>query len=173
MMSRPLQQRILAIAPITKGFGFAVLDGEGMLVNWGTKRVTRNKNQVAFEKVKKLITDYRPDLLVFEDTTRSRRAPRICVLLEKISAWALNEKVKVRRFSIAKVQQVFFPHGQGTKDDLAAMVARRFPESLEHELPPRRRPWMSEDARMGIFIAVALALMPKLRKRKSRGIEAH
>jgi hypothetical protein len=47
----------------------------------------------------------------------------------------------------------------GTKHTLAKSIAERFPEELGFLLPPKRRDWMSEDSRMGIFDAVALAMM--------------
>ena len=42
---------------------------------------------------------------------------------------------------------------------MAEILVKRFPEELGSRLPPKRRPWMSEDSRMDIFDAVALALM--------------
>jgi hypothetical protein len=42
----------------------------------------------------------------------------------------------------------------------------RFPEELGHRLPPKRKPWMSEDYRMGIFDAVALAFATRVREKK-------
>ena len=41
---------------------------------------------------------------------------------------------------------------------LAEMLAGKFPEELASRLPPKRRPWMSEDPRMDIFDAVGLAV---------------
>ena len=43
------------------------------------------------------------------------------------------------------------------KREIAQSIAREFPE-LEPRLPPVRRIWMSEDARMNIFDAVALGM---------------
>jgi hypothetical protein len=43
-----------------------------------------------------------------------------------------------------------------TKHRLAETIARRIP-GLQLYVPPVRKPWMSEDARMGIFDAAALA----------------
>ena len=42
---------------------------------------------------------------------------------------------------------------------MAEILAKRLPEELGFRLPPKRRAWMSEDYRMDIFDAVALALM--------------
>ena len=44
-----------------------------------------------------------------------------------------------------------------TKQEIAIAIAERFPE-LAPRLPRSRKPWMSEDYRMSIFDAVALAL---------------
>ena len=65
----------------------------------------------------------------------------------------------VKMFSRDQLMKTFFTDDKGTKHQLAEMMAKRFPEQLGLQLPPRRRPWMSEDARMGIFNAVALAMM--------------
>ena len=43
------------------------------------------------------------------------------------------------------------------KQEIAIAIAERFPE-LAPRLPRSRKPWMSEDYRMSIFDAVALAL---------------
>jgi len=40
---------------------------------------------------------------------------------------------------------------------VAQTLAAQFPVELGKRLPPKRRPWMSEDPRMDIFDAVALA----------------
>jgi len=43
-----------------------------------------------------------------------------------------------------------------TKDTIAAAIAKHIP-AFERFLPPPRKLWKSEDARMGIFDAAALA----------------
>jgi len=60
--------------------------------------------------------------------------------------------------------QLFLADDKGTKHDLAEILAKRFSEELGSRLPPKRLPWMSEDYRMDIFDAVALALA--IRKQK-------
>jgi hypothetical protein len=47
---------------------------------------------------------------------------------------------------------------KGTKHVVAEVIAQRFPEELGFRLPPKRRAWMSEDSRIDIFDAAALAL---------------
>ena len=44
------------------------------------------------------------------------------------------------------------------KQMLAELIAKHIP-AFERYVPPPRKPWKSEDARMGIFDAAALALV--------------
>jgi hypothetical protein len=76
---------------------------------------------------------------------------------------AANRKESVKLFSRDQVMKTFIADGQGTKHALAEILAKRFPEELGLQLPPKRKPWMSEDSRMGIFDAVALVLILRLK----------
>jgi Holliday junction resolvasome RuvABC endonuclease subunit len=71
---------------------------------------------------------------------------------------AATRKVNVKLFSQEQLRQTFCADGQGTKHDIAEIVAMRFPEELGSRLPPKRKPWMSEHYQMDIFDAVALVL---------------
>ena len=164
----PKYPRILGISPSTRGFGFALLEGLDTLVDWGVKSVTGDKNNGSIKRVEGLIAHYQPDVLVLEDTSTkdSRRAIRIRALSRKIIVLAARRKVSVALFSQEQVRRVFFADGQGTKHALAEILAKRFPEELGSRLPPKRRPWMSEDYRMDIFEAAALVLMLRLKNAK-------
>lgn len=164
------QPRVLAIAPSTRGFGFAVLENEATLVDWGVKSVTDDKNARSLAKVKELIVHYEPGVLVLPDTASkdSRRAARIRSLCQQIKTMAETHKVRVVLLSQEQVRRAFFTDGRGTKHGLAEILAKRFPEELGSRLPPKRRPWMSEDYRMDIFEAVALALMHRVRDAEGR-----
>jgi Holliday junction resolvasome RuvABC endonuclease subunit len=163
----PKQFRILAIAPSSRGFGFAVLEGQEKLVDWGVKSIKGDKNTGSIARVEELIAHYQPGVIVFEDhlAKQSRRSARIRALSKRIIALAKSRNVTVALLSREQVRRVFFADGQGTKYALAEILAARFPDELGRRLPPKRRPWMSEDYRMNIFDAVALALALRLRKR--------
>jgi len=162
----PKHFRILGVAPSSRGFGFAVLEGQEKLVDWGVKSITGNKNIGSLAKVEELIVHYQPGVIVLEDYSArdSRRAPRIQELGKKIVSMAKNHQVTVVLLSRQQVKRAFFPDGQGTKQALAEMQAARFPEELGSRLPAKRRPWMSEDYRMDIFDAVAQALTFRFKK---------
>jgi len=58
---------------------------------------------------------------------------------------------------LAVVYRTFAGTGAGTKYGIATALVRAFPELLVR-LPPKRKPWQTEDSRMSIFDAVALGL---------------
>ena len=161
--SLPRYPRILTIAPCTKGFGYAVLEGHKLLVGWGVKTVEGDKNDGAIKKVEEMLAHYNPQVMVLEDTAikGSRRSTRIKRLTKRLVAVAERHNIKVALFSQKEIRRAFFGDYPGTKHALAENIAERFPEELRFLLPPKRRDWMSQDSRMDIFDAVALALMIK------------
>jgi len=156
----PKQFRILAIAPVTRGFGFAVLEGQDTLVNWGVKVIQGkgNKNAKSLAKLEELITHYQPGMLVLEDDSAksSLRHPRIRRLVLQIIKMAATRKANVTLLTREQMIKVLVPDGKGTKHDLAKIVANQFPEQLGPKLPPKRTAAMREHYQMGIFDAVAL-----------------
>jgi len=86
--TRTRYQRVLALDPTSRGFGFVVLEGPGRLVDWGVKDIRADKEQATLEKVKELIELYRPGVLVAEDCAdpSSRRAPRVTRLTAALFA---------------------------------------------------------------------------------------
>ena len=153
--------RILAIAPLSRGLGYAVMEGPDKLVVSGNKAILRNKNAGALAWVDKFIRFYQPGVLVLPDVTAAdtRRAARIKTLHRKIVAWAGKQRLKVRLISVTQVRTQLLGTVKGTKFAVAQTLTGRFPTELGTRLPPKRRPWMSEDPRMDIFDAVGLAVV--------------
>ena len=156
----PTYPRILAIAPTTFGFGLAVVEDVNTLVGWDIKRVRRDRNNGCISRISKAIDLYQPHVLVLEDASvkETRRSARIRALMKQIILLAEEQGIKVAVLPRTKVRAAFFSEGSGTKDALAKLLAERFPEELARHLPPERTPWTSEDRRMAMFDAVALAL---------------
>jgi hypothetical protein len=148
---------VLAVYPSTRGFGYAVFEGPDSLVDWGVKTVRgHQKNRESLTRVRELLAFYRPDVLVLEEYQGrgSRRAKRIQTLINLMTAHATEEGIKTASYSRSEMRACF---GLSTKREIAEAIARAFPE-LEPRLPPVRRIWMSEDVRMSIFDAAALAM---------------
>jgi hypothetical protein len=153
--------RILAIAPLSRGLGYAVIEGPDKLVACGNKAILRDKNAGSLIWVENFIQFYQPNVLVLPNVNAedTRRAPRIKTLHRKIIALANKHQLKVRLISVTQVRAQLLGDTKGTKQAVAEALAAKFPVELGTRLPPKRRPWMSEDPRMDIFDAVALAVV--------------
>lgn len=152
----PIYPRILAIVPSASGFGLAVVEGVNSLVDWDVKRVRQDLNNGSMERIEKAVAFFQPDVIVMEEGTD--RSSRVRALMKRIVTFAGKRDIQVVVLSRVQVRRVFFSDGLGTKDALAELLAQRFPDELAMHLPPKRRAWMSEDHRMAMFSALAVAL---------------
>lgn len=159
------QIRILAIAPSARGFGYSVMEGPSIL-ECGNKGAKGNKNVQTISKVEKLMKQFLPGVLVLQDVNAKgpRRAPRIKALHRQIIRLAAKQNCKVSLFSGEKLRITLLGNVKGTKHEMAEMLAQKYPVELAAKLPSKRRAWESEDYRMDIFDAVALAVVFRLKK---------
>jgi Holliday junction resolvasome RuvABC endonuclease subunit len=155
----PDEVRVVAIDPGGSKFGFAVLEGEDRLIDWGLRKVRKGRKAHGTRRVIDLLDCYRPDALIVEDVSSKHagRSPRIRRLVKAVIALGAERKIPTYSFPRSQIRAVFLQAGAFTKEEIAGVVAGRFP-ALEVRLPPKRRPWMSEDNRINLFEAVALAL---------------
>lgn len=153
--------RILAVALSARGFGFVVMEGEKTIIECGGRVADGDKNAQSLAKLKKLLNFYRPDAVALQDVEAkgSRRAPRIRALNRKMKGMAEKRKVVVKLISGKQLRSVLLGNPEGTKQEMAERLADQFPDELASRLPPKRKPWESEDGRMDIFDAVALAVV--------------
>ncbi len=153
-----LHKRILAIYPNSRGFGFAILEGRQRLIDWGMVDVRAEKHKRCLKRIGELIKRYDPAVVVTEDPDKCpHRGKRVRKLIDAIRELAKTTRTRWRGFSREQVRRTFQRPVPVTKHQIAEGIAGRFLE-LASRLPPRRKPWMSEDARMAIFDAVALAI---------------
>ena len=150
---------ILALAPTSRGFGFAVFEDPKHLIDWGVSEPRSNWEIQCRRKAKALIDFYQPEIVVVEDTSASgsRRGDRARVLMGELADTARDAhvgRVKIPRQQVLAAFERFQAH---TKYEMAKKMVEWLPE-LKPRLPRLRLPWMSEDYRMGIFDAVALGL---------------
>ncbi len=150
---------MLAIDPTHRGFGFVVLEGETTPLDWGTRHVSRPKHDGSIEKVDALIDRYDPAALILEDHAGdgSRRCLRVQTLIDGLHKLGQARDLSVFSYSRGDIRLAFSTHGATTKEEIANVLAARYPE-LAPRLPPKRKPWMSEDNRMAIFDAASLAV---------------
>jgi len=148
--------RVLAIDPVSRGFGVVVFESPTLPIEWGVKELRGSKEELCLLLVTKLLEQFEPDVVVLEDTDHPscRRCKRIQRLLAGICALADSKSIPLARISR---DQVYKTLGHLTKHQVALAIASSVPE-LAPLLPPNRKPWMCEDPRMAIFDAAAFAL---------------
>lgn len=150
---------LIAISPTPRGFGYAVFEGPQEPLDWGVKEARINVYARNIRRLNELIDFYEPDLVVTEDIStwprRGKRAQRFERGLRKV---AFRRNLAVKRYSQSAVEDIFEQFGAKKKILRARKIAEWLP-SLSARLPRARRPWMSEDYRMAIFDAAALALV--------------
>lgn len=156
----PADAVVLAIYPMTRGVAFALMKSPLSPIDWGIKGIEgRDRLASSLEKVALLIECNQPDAVVLENPTspRLRRAAGIERLTRAIESLARHDGIDVYRYPRAAMQECFSQFGARTRYEIGATIATRIP-AFERFLPRRRKLWESEDSRMGIFRAAALAL---------------
>ena len=151
--------RILAVHATTKGLGYAVFEGPQSPIDWGVKSIREGeKNAHSLALVQELVSRFCPDVLVLEDAAAkgSHRSERIRRLYRQIEAFAATKAIETHVYSRAQIRRCFDEaFGASRKHEIAQTLAVLLPE-LAHRIPPVRKLWHTEDARMGIFDAAAL-----------------
>jgi hypothetical protein len=159
MSSRRRYDLVLAIYPQTRGFAFVLFEGWLAPVDWGVYEARgADKNARCLTRIASLLALHTPDVLILQDMSEhgTRRARRIEQLNYHAAELADQRGTFVRTYSRAQVVECFAEQGTTTKQKIAETIAKHIP-ALNLYVPPARKPWMSENARMGIFDAAALA----------------
>jgi hypothetical protein len=152
---------VLSVYLNTRGFAFVLFEGPLSPFDWGVKEVRgRIKHRRCLSNIEALLGRYQPDILVLQDTSPSGtiRAPRIEHLNAAIATVANGCGMPVYSYSREVVLTAFGYLGAPNKQRIAEAIAKHLPV-FERYIPPPRKPWMSEDARMGLFDAAALGLV--------------
>jgi hypothetical protein len=152
---------VFAIHLQTRGFAYVLFDESRIPVDWGVYDARgADKNARCLIRINSLLELHTPDVLVLQDMSKhgTRRARRIRELNRRAAVLADQRGVRVKTYSRAQVIEYFAEIGAVTKYKIAEAIAKHIP-ALDLYVPPARKPWMSENARMGIFDAAALAWM--------------
>jgi Holliday junction resolvasome RuvABC endonuclease subunit len=151
---------VLAVYLNTRGSAFVLFEGPLAPVDWSVREIRGSRKHArCLARIVTILDQYLPDVLVLQDTSAqgTRRAGRIVKLNEAVAALAKVRGLPVYAYSRDEVWEAFASFGVANKQALAEIIAKHIP-AFERYVPPPRKPWKSEDARMGIFDAAALAL---------------
>lgn len=149
---------VLAIYPNVSGLCFAVFEGNGRAIDWGIKTARQRKQTTLLLQAVRLIDAFSPAIVILPVRwAMTKGAGRLQRLTAEIEHLARGAGASVHAYSRSDIQTHFADYGATSKDAIARVITRLMPEFEQH-LPPIRKIWMSEDYRMGVFDALALAL---------------
>lgn len=151
--------RVLAIHPTTTGFGWVLFDGPQNPVDWGTATIPDRSDKSVLARLELLLLRNLPAEFVIEnaDVAGSRRNGRIRRVCRKAIELAKKKGIKPTAYAHSEVIGTFATEIARTRYEIAEVIAKRIPD-FEHLLPPKRKIWMPEDARMGLFDAAAVGI---------------
>jgi len=155
-------QCILAVAPLSRGFGVFVCEISGKPIDWFVREVreiARHKNARCQVELDRLIQDHRPSVLVLEDhrAAGSKKRARIKRLLDLFAEHAEDAGMPVAKYGPYEIRVALGLPKNANKIEVANVVARRVP-ALKQRLPQEQPIWAHEDYGMPIFVAAGLTL---------------
>lgn len=160
-MTRQLpRELVLALVPSSRGLAYVCFEGPLSPVDWGREATKgKNKNVEGFRAASRLIERLQPDVIVLHEYAIPgvRRSQRVRRLQHLIATYAYAQAIDVRRYSRRDIADVFKKLGAATRYEIAQVIAGHI-HAFGYRLPPPRKLWMTEDPRMSLFEAAALAL---------------
>jgi hypothetical protein len=150
---------VLAVHPMTRGFGWIAYAGPFVPFDWRIVETKKAKNAACIAYMAKLLDRLQPATLVLEDFEpgTSRRDARVSRLGKALVALASDRGIEIAVARRTDVQACFSHLGAKTRQEIAEAVARHTP-ILADRLPRKRRAWDREDLRMSLFSAAALVV---------------
>lgn len=147
----------LSVYPNNRGFGYVVMEGSHILVDYGISNVSPLVNSEILTRVRDIFDIHHPTELLLRDCTPSiaKRSKRMARLTEALVKLGEEKNVPVFRYSREQVKNAFEQFGANTKYEIAQKLAAEF-EELKNRAPEPRKPWKDEDYSMGIFDALAI-----------------
>jgi hypothetical protein len=151
----------MSIYTNSRGFAFVLFEGTLSPYDWRILELRGpKKDKECLDKIMAILDRSEPDVLILQDTGPggTPRASRLVTLNSAVEEAAHQRSIPVFKYSRAEVYSSFASAGFANKQALAELIAKHIP-AFERYVPPPRKPWKSEDARMGIFDAAAMALV--------------
>jgi hypothetical protein len=153
---------VLAIYLQTRGFAFVLFETWNNPVDWAVHDIRGpEKNTRCRKRIESMLSLHTPDVVVLQDMSGddAGRAPRIQKLNREIARLAERREICTHMVARAALRELFADHfGATTKQKIAEAIVYHI-SALGLYVPPPRKPWKSQDGRMGLFEAAALAWM--------------
>lgn len=150
---------VMGFHATSRGFGWVVFDGASAPIDWGLTYARGSKNAACIKHLRILLERHRPEALVIEQPRGLVRgqAERMRQLAQSVRALAAEYGAEVRAYERGDIREALGLGERATRHEVAKVVADHI-RAIRHRLPADRKSWESEDRRMALFWAAALAL---------------
>lgn len=154
--------KFLGIAIRARWLGFAELDSQRCLLDWGMmfyQRRSPTELKSARKRLEGLLARMNPSaiVLVLPDARTNEVMPAVRSITRALHAAVSSRSILVVTLLRTVIRDAFAPCDARTKREIALCLARMFPE-IAWKLPPERKIWEKEDSRMALFDALGGAV---------------
>jgi len=153
-------ERVMTVFPNKCGIGHAIFENPRFPVEWGICDLRGDdRHRKAVRRINALVDRYSPDMLVLRDLAdvRLKRGRRHYRLLKALEELGKSRGISTMRFSRAEIRRSFDSLRSPTRHAIVHAIAEQIP-TFEVYTPPVKKIWQTEDRRMVLFDAAALAL---------------
>ena len=148
--------RVLAIAPMSTGFGYTVFDSPQRLMDFGVTAVRIQKTTRLLVRFETLLNLYKPNAVVINlpngSDKQNTTANKLTAMFAKCAAVNM---IPCKHYRRDKVQQLFSIFDALTKEDIADKLIEWLP-ALKTYRPERRQPWEAPHIKIHLFDAAAV-----------------
>lgn len=149
---------VMSIFLNARGFAYAAFEGPLSPVDWGISDVRgKRKNARCIELLARLTRRLAPDVLILRSPGDKACFQRLRKLTAEVEALANTVSIPVQKIARKQINDAFSDLMPLSRYTIVEAIARNIP-AFEQYVPLRRKIWQSEDRRMGLFDAAALAL---------------
>lgn len=153
--------RILAVEVRHSRFGYALFEGPKRLLDWGASAISpiltdRSDINTARRRIALVLERSHPTALVAKRPrlTKTGRSSSHGPMLKAILREAAVSSTPIHFLSREEVRSAFHNFRAQTKEDVAEILVRVFPELIVR-LPRRKKKWQTERRAMIVFDAIA------------------
>jgi hypothetical protein len=152
---------VLALDLRPRKAGFVVLEGN-VLLDWGVRAYGKSASDLETtvkQRIEALLDLHTPGFVVVQRrrVNNPAVARTLGAIIRIVKTEATNHASDLTILRAGDVRQFFAEHDCHNKHEIASRLASWF-EELAWKLPPKRKPWQSEDHNMTIFDAAAGAI---------------
>jgi hypothetical protein len=144
--------RYIGINLRSSSFAFILIEGGTVLDSGIRKCELPQFHSCLTQQFDRVLLTYTPSIAIISSSAGVN--PKKRTVRRKLKAAAANRGIEVAEAGPAVIRRYFSRFNAGTRYEIAQVVAEIFPE-LAWKLPPKRKAWQHEAARMSVFDAAA------------------